>query len=192
MVVHFISTNEISQIIDLSDLSKGNYNFVKGIYGSSNWITDPARGSNYRYCSYVFFSSDYNIYTLQQNYYWYARAEQKKWGTWATRNDYKPIWGFNSQWNFEYKIVNKQTGYVSTIDGNSPENFLSNTNNRPTSPYYLSNLNTNYTVRYLYPHGYYSIPSYWPFYIFDNVRIYYSSYSSSFTGGASGYSYALY
>lgn len=192
------NTGAIVKEIDYNSQEKlnGEYNFTRGIGPSGNrggWINDPARGSNYRYRSFVTFTSSFTTSSLSQNYYWYARAEQRRFGNWATRNNYLPIWGFQASWKFDYWIIYNGDPYGTVIDSDSPLNMLNNSNGYATSPYGLSNLNTNYTIRYLYPHGGYSInPATAGFSFFENVRIYNNSYSSSFTGGASGYSFVLY
>lgn len=174
---------------NFSENQKGNgdYNFYKGIYGSSGWITDPARGSKFRYRSFMRFASNYTTNILNQSYYWYARAERKRFGNWSTRNGYLPIWGFYANWKYSYEI-SVNGAYPTTVTSSSSNNVLP----APSSPYSLSGLNTNYTVRYLQPNGFFSKSSGGGYVFADNVQIYNDSYSSSFTGGSSGYSYSLY
>lgn len=172
------------------------YNFVKHARRPGNeswtgtvyWITDPAKGSNYRYYAYAQFSSSFTVTTLSQTYFWTARAEQKKFGNWATRNDYLPIWGISASWSYEYWVIFPGAGYGTKRDGALYP--LPNNANNPTSPYSLSGMNSNFIGnRYMYPHGLYSITSSAGYQFWDNVRIYNSSYTFKFSGGCCGYDY---
>ena len=165
------------------------FNFDKGT-GSvgSRWITDPAKGSNYRYYAFVKFSSSFTVSSLSQRLHWEARAEQKKFGNWNTRNDYLPIWGCAAHWSYDYWIIYPGAGFGVVRDGSQYP--LPNSSNKPTSPYYISNLNTNYTVRDLQFSSMYTInPAVVGYSFFDNVRVYNYSFEFKFSGGPSGYSY---
>ncbi len=170
----------------------GEYDFQKNARrpghevqsGNKWWIYDPGQNSNYRYYAQAYFHSSYTTQLLAQTYYWIARAEQKKWGNWATRNDYTPIWGISAAWAYDYWV--KYKGITAPQKHTNTFNPLPNTYNRPTSPYNLSNLHTNYTVRYMYPHGTFTISlgAFW-----ENLRIFNHSYVFKFSGGPSGYNY---
>lgn len=153
--------------------------------GNVWWIKDPAKGSNYRYYAFAHFNSSYTTSLLAQTYYWAARAEKKSWGNWNTNNNYNPIWGISAQWSYDYWINHPKLMFPVKRDGSQYP--LPNNSNRPESPYSLSNLNTNYTVRYMYPHGNFTISS--PYTFWENVRIYNQSYTFKFSGGSSGYNY---
>lgn len=166
------------------------FNFDKGT-GSvgSRYITDPAKGSNYRYYAFVKFSSSYTVSTLSQTFYWEARAEQKKFGNWNTRNDYNPIWGCSANWSYDYWIIYPGAGFGVKRDG--AQYPLPNSSNKPTSPYSVSNLNTNYTVRDLQFSSIYSInPATIGYSFFENVRVYNYNFTFKFSGGSSGYNYS--
>lgn len=166
------------------------FNFDKGT-GSvgSRWITDPAKGSNYRYYAFVKFSSSFTVSSLSQRLYWEARAEQKKFGNWNTRNDYLPIWGCSAHWSYDYWIIYPGAGFGVKRDGSQYP--LPNSSNKPTSPYYISNMNTNTTgARELQFSDMYTItPSIVGYSYFDNVRVYNYSFEFKFSGGSSGYNY---
>lgn len=191
MKIENVYSNELIFEKNLFAKANGEYNFTKGINNTSGWVTDPSKGSKYRYRSFVNFSSNYTTQLVSQDFYWYARAERRRFGQWKTRNNYLPIWGFNASWNFDYWVIYNGNPYGTQITGNSSNNILANSSNRPTSPYNLSNLNTNYTVRYLYPHGTYVKANNANYDFFENVRVYSDSYSSSFSGGSSGYNYSM-
>ena len=100
-----VETGELlSQHTTLKTDLNGDYDFQKNarrpgyetVSGNKYWITDPVQGNNYRYYAQAYFHSSYTTQLLAQTYYWIARAEQKKWGNWATRNDYNPIWGISA------------------------------------------------------------------------------------------------
>ncbi|VXA98190.1 hypothetical protein FLAVO9AF_10205 [Flavobacterium sp. 9AF] len=170
----------------------GQYNFNKGTGNSSNrWITDPAKGSNYRYYGKVIFTSSFTVSSLSQNFYWEARAEQKKFGNWNTRNNYNPIWGCAANWSYDYWIIYPGAGFGTVRDGSMYP--LPNSSGKPTSPYYVSNLNTNYTVRSLQFSSMYTIvPASIGYSFFDNVRVYNYNFVFKYSGGASGYNYTAY
>ncbi len=155
--------------------------------GAQYWIEDPAKGSNYRYYAYAKFVSTYTITSLSQTYFWAARAEQKKFGNWATRNDYNPIWGISANWSYDYWIIFTGAGFGVVRDGATYP--LPNTSGNPTSPYSLSGLNTNYTVRNMYPNGLFTITGSAGYQFFENVRLYNNSYTFRFSGGCCGYDY---
>lgn len=151
------------------------------------WINDPGQNDNYRYYAYANFNSSFTTLSLTQSFYWAARAEQKKWGNWATRNDYNPIWGISANWSYDYWVIYDGMGFGVVHDGQFYP--LPNTYNRPTSPYGLASLHTNYTVRYLHLHGTYTISGKANYDFFDNVRVYNDSWTFKFSGGPSGYTY---
>lgn len=167
----------------------GQFDFNKGTGSASNrWITDIYRGSNYRYYGQVIFTSAYTLSTLSQNFYWRARAEQKKFGNWNTRNNYNPIWGFSGSWRYDYWVKFPNAGFGTVRDG--AQYPLPNSSALPTSPYNLSNLNTNYTVRPMQFSAMYSInPSQIGYSFFDNVRVYNHAFTFKFSGGSSGINY---
>ncbi len=177
---------------DLFSKLNGQYNFNKGTGTSSNrWITDPAKGSNYRYYGKVIFTSSFTTTSLSQTFYWEARAEQKKFGSWNTRNDYNPIWGCAANWSYDYWIIYPGAGYGTVQDGSVYP--LPNSSGKPTSPYYISNLYTNYTVRSLQFSSMYTIvPASVGYSFFDNVRVYGYNFVFKYSGGASGYNYTAY
>jgi hypothetical protein len=173
----------------------GEFNFYKNArrpgyesaYGTKYWINDPGQNNNYRYYAQVNFSSSFTTLSLTQSFYWIARAEQKKWGNWATRNNYNPIWGISANWSYDYWVIYDGMGFGVVHNGvNYP---LPNTYNRPTSPYGLTSLFTNYTVRYLHLNGTYNIKPTLNYDFFDNVRVYNDSWTFKFSGGPSGYTY---
>lgn len=188
------STNKLITNNDKSTSQKLNneFNFNKGTGSASNrWITDPAKGSNYRYYGRVIFSSIYTTSSLSQTFYWEARAEQKKFGNWNTRNDYNPIWGCSAYWSYDYWIIYPGAGYGIVRDGSQYP--LPNSLNRPTSPYNVSNLNTNYTKRPLQFSDMYTInPLKAGYSFFDNVRVYNYNFVFKYSGGSSGYNYTAY
>lgn len=153
--------------------------------GTKWWINDPGQNNNYRYYAQAYFHSSFTTQLLAQTYYWIARAEQKKWGNWATRNNYNPIWGISANWAYDYYIQYK--GQFNPTLHTSASLPLPNSANRPMSPYGLANLHTNYTVRYMHPHGTYTISA--GGYFWENLRVYNHSYVFKFSGGPSGYSY---
>lgn len=165
------------------------FNFNKGTGSVSNrWITDVYRGSNYRYYGQVLFSSIFTTSTLSQTFYWKARAEQKKFGNWNTRNNYNPIWGFSGSWAYDYWVIYPNAGFGVVRNGSQYP--LPNSAGLPTSPYNLSNLNTNYTVRNMQFAAMYSItPSQIGYSFFDNVRVYNHAFTFKFSGGPSGINY---
>jgi hypothetical protein len=172
-----------------SEKLNNEFNFNKGTGSISNrWVTDPSKGSNYRYYGRVLFSSSYTTSTLSQTFYWEARAEQKRFGSWNTRNTYNPIWGCSANWSYDYWIIYPNAGYGTVRNGNQYP--LPNSSSRPTSPYYIANLNTNYTKRYLQFSSMYSIvPASIGYSFFDNVRVYNYNFVFKYSGGSSGYSY---
>lgn len=165
------------------------YNFNKGTGSSgSRWIQDIYKGSDYRYYGQVLFSSIYTTSSLSQTFYWEARAEQKKFGNWNTRNDYNPIWGFSGNWSYDYWIIYPNAGFGTVRDGSQYP--LPNSGGLPTSPYNLANLNTNYTVRNMQFSAMYSInPSQIGYSYFDNVRVYNYGFTFKFSGGSTGVNY---
>ena len=190
--VYSKKSNELLKSIDTEPSQQklnNQYNFNKGTGSVSNrWIQDIYKGSNYRYYGQVFFSSIYTTSTLSQTFYWKARAEQKKFGNWNTRNDYNPIWGFSGNWRYDYWIIYPNAGFGTVRDGSQYP--LPNGGNLPTSPYNLSNLNTNYTVRNMQFSAMYSInPSQIGYSFFDNVRVYNHAFTFKFSGGPSGINY---
>lgn len=178
------STNSTNQKLN------NEFNFDKGTGTVGNrFISDPAKGSNYRYYAYVKFSSSFTVSSLSQRLYWEARAEQKKFGNWNTRNDYNPIWGCSAYWSYDYWIIYPNTGFGVVRNGSQYP--LPNSSNKPTSPYYVSNMHTNYTgPRELQFSDIYSInPTTVGYSFFDNVRVYNYSFEFKFSGGSSGYNY---
>lgn len=175
--------------------SNGQYNFKRNarlggfetLSGDKYWITDLAKGNKYRYYAQASFSSGYTVSLLSQTFFWTARAEHKKWGNWATRNNYLPIWGISAHWSYDYWIIYNGAGYGVVRDGSMYP--LPNSTPWPTSPYSLSNLNTNYTVRYLHPHGMFTYSYGAGFQFFENTRVYNHGWTFKFSGGPSGYSY---
>lgn len=173
----------------------GQYNFYKNArrpgyetaYGTKYWINDPGQNNNYRYYAQVNFTSSFTTLSLSQSFYWIARAEQKKWGNWATRSNYNPIWGISANWSYDYWVIYDGMGFGVVHDGQWYP--LPNTYNRPTSPYGLASLHTNYTVRYLHLHSTYTISGKANYDFFDNVRVYNDNWTFKFSGGPSGYSY---
>lgn len=187
------STGELLNTSTAEKVSlNGEYDFQKNARRSGHesqsgnkwWITDPAQGNNYRYYAQAYFHSSFTTSLLAQTYFWTARAEQKKWGNWATRNNYNPIWGIAASWNYDYWVTFKGQYYGTKYTDSS--NPLSNSSNLPTSSYYLSNLHTNYTVRNMHPNGVYtiSVGAFW-----ENLRVFNNSYVFKFSGGSSGYNY---
>jgi hypothetical protein len=170
------------------------YNFIKNARrpgdiqdGSKFWIYDPNLGNNYRYYAQAVFSSSFTTTTLSQTYYWVARAEKKSFGTWSTNNNYMPIWGVSASWLYEYWVIMSGASYGTLRQGAIYP--LPNSSGNPTSPYSLSSLGTNNTVRNMYPNGLYSITSSVGYQFFENVRVYNNSYTFKFSGGPSGYNY---
>jgi hypothetical protein len=158
--------------------------------GSVVWLQDPARGSNYRYYARVTFRSGYTTSTISQTFFWDAKAQQRRFGNWATRSSYNPIWGISGSWRYDYWIIYNNASYGVVRDG--AQYPLPNMTPRPTSPYYLSGLNTNHTVRYLYPHGFFARSSTIGWNFFENLRLYNYAFTISFSGGSSGYGYQAY
>ena len=151
------------------------------------WLEDPSKGDKYRYYAYVKFTSTFTTVSLSQTYFWSARAEQKKFGNWATRNDYNPIFGINANWSYDYWVIFPGAGFGTVRNG--AQYPLPNGTSYPTSPYNLSSLHTNYTVRYMYPHGFVSLNGTEGYQFFENVRLFSNSYSFKFSGGCCGYTY---
>lgn len=170
------------------------FNFIKRINTSDAlfndgkyWRYDPNLGNNYRYYAQAVFSSSFTTTTLSQTYYWVARAEKKSFGTWSTNNNYKPIWGISASWLYEYWAIFPGASYGTLRQGSNYP--LPNSSGNAISPYSLSNLGTNYTVRNMHPNGFYSISSSAGYQFFDNVRVYNNNYTFKFSGGAGGYNY---
>lgn len=163
------------------------FDFEKG----TGWVTDPSKGSSYRYRANVKFVSGYTIGTLSNTFYWEARAEKKVLGNWNTRNNYNPIYGFSGSWSYDYWIQYNGAGYGVVRDGlTDPLPYSSSP--LPDSPYNISNLNTNATMRYLHPHGFYTLPAGANYKFFENTRLYNHAFVAKFSGGSSGSNLTLY
>ncbi len=192
--IYSVKTGELLRTSSVSfgtEKLNGEFDIDKGTYNTSTnsrWLTDPAKNSNYRYYANVIFTSNFTIEILNQTFYWTARAEQKKFGNWNTRNDYNPIYGISANWSYDYWIIYPGAGFGVKREG--AQYPLANSAGNPTSSYNLSSLNSNYTIRNMYPNGFYSINTTTAGYkFFDNVRLYNYSFTFKFSGGSSGYNY---
>lgn len=172
---------------DFESKAIDSYTTVLRLYGSDGgeWVTDPSN-SNQRYRAKVVMASSFTLSTLSVALYWEARAEKKLLGNWNTRSNYNPIWGLSGNWSYQYMVWLKSTNTTSMINSGLPANTIP----LPTSPYNISNLNTNYTLRYLYPDGFYTRTNdsyeFYNYLIFSNYN-----FTVKFSGGTSGYHYNL-
>lgn len=131
-------------------------------------------------------NNDYTSPLILSTFYAIARAQNRRFFTWASRVSYMPIYSFSGAWSYTYRAA--QCFTCTPI-----VNPFSLMDNDHTSPYSWNSTSdvygqTNYLLRYLKPNGEWAVPSPWAIFSPFNVKY---TMNFTFSGGSSGYFYTL-
>lgn len=118
---------------------------------------------------------------LESSFYVQARAENRRFGTWAARSSYLPIYSFSGNWTANYTAKScfscpTQTNPVFLNDNDNTSPFSWSSTSDP-------NGQTNSFLRYCKPNGSWTLPGY---YIMSAFDVHYTM-TFTFSGGPSGY-----
>lgn len=164
-----------------------------GIESVSDWRQESAwhfDGSNKRYNYEVYGTCITSSPTsssglIESTFYVEAEAENRKWGIWASRSSYMPIYSFSGSWTADYRAskVPYSSGplnpvYLNDNDHQSPFSWHST-----TDPYGQ----TNHFIRYFRPNGSWALPGWYISMPFD---VHYTM-TFTFAGGPSGFTHTL-
>lgn len=157
---------------------------------TSNWSNAAAweydgndKRFNYKvYGTCITSSTQSNSGLLQTSFYVQARAENLRFGTWAGRSSYMPIYSFNGSWTANYTAAScaycwGQTNPVSLIDNDYSSPYAWHSANDPYGQ-------TNNFLRYFKPNGSWALTGW---YIMSAFDVHYTM-TFNFSGGTSGYS----
>ena len=118
---------------------------------------------------------------IQSTFYVDALAENKKWGTWASRSSYMPIYSFSGSWTADYRA--SKDPFTS-----GPLNPVFLNDNDYTSPFSWHSVSdpygqTNHFLRYFKPNGSWALNGWYISMPFD---VHYTM-TYTFAGGPSGF-----
>lgn len=157
------------------------------ISGSDDiWIQDPCQNSRHRISGKAVFRCAYSQKSIRPIFFLEVKAQKRKWGAWDFRNDYKAFWGADGEWKYTVYLSIQGSG---DSEFECPPNSLNGAS--PTSPYAISNVNSNHSFRFLDPTGRYSIPSFVGATYRDNIKLSDLRLVLRFSGCSSGYSFTL-
>lgn len=178
------NNNEIITSINMNNTTeKMTSNWSQG----GAWVYD---GSNKRY--------NYQVYgtcitssnstpggIIQSSFYVQALGQEKKFGTWAGRSSYLPVYSFSGSWTANYTAQQCFTCPIQT----NPISLIDDDNQSPFSWSSTSGGGqTNNFKRYLKPNGSWTLPTPWMIITAFNVNY---SMTFNFSGGSNGFSHTL-
>jgi hypothetical protein len=156
---------------------------------TSNWTQDSGwqyDGSDKRFSYKVYGTCITSSQTsssglIESSFYVKARGENKKFGTWAARSSYLPVYSFSGSWTANYTAkscyncaVQTNPLFLNDADYTSP--FSWHSANDP-------NGQTNNFLRYFKPNGSWALSGW---YIMSPFDVHYTM-NFTFSGGSSGY-----
>ena len=175
---------EIIKTLDFNRNTKATSNWSNGV----DWIYD---GDSKRYSYEVYGNCITSSVTtsggiIESTFYVAAHAENKRFGTWAARSSYLPIYSYYGNWNYTYqaKSCYSCSNVTNPFALNDNDVIPPLTWSSTTDP----NGQTNNFTRFLRPNGTWTLPNGW--YVTSPLSVnYYMVFS--FSGGVSGYTYTL-
>ncbi len=160
---------------------------------TSNWSQDSGwkyDGSNKRYNYKVYgscitSSPTSNSGIIQSSFYVDALAQNRKWGSWASRSSYMPVYSFSGSWTADYRAT--QSPYLK--GGLNPVYLIDGDHTSPFSWHSASDPygQTNHFLRYLRPNGSWTLAGWYIKMAFD---VHYNM-TFQFSGGPSGFTHTL-
>jgi hypothetical protein len=181
----------ISSLDDMSVLETYYYDTK----GDNNWssyttATVPAlpmeagwakASTTQRFKLSIIGTSSNSMHYMSSTYYAEAIGEQKKWGNWAIRNTYNPIYRISGNWVYRW---------IKTYDGGPFVNVYDLSDSDFSSPFSYTLNGSNHCLFSLEPNGGWSFYD-GDWYIWDGPEVTQKSFTGSFYGGQNGYSIYL-
>lgn len=178
------ATNQVIKIINFSEtIEKMTSNWSQG----GAWVYDgTSKRYNYQvYGASITSSNETPGGLIDAVFYVQAIGQEKKFGSWAGRSSYLPVYSFTGSWTANYTA---QQCFTCSIQTNP---FALNDSDF-TSPYSWSSVSgggqTNNFLRYLKPNGSWALPTPWLVVSAFNVNY---NMTFNFSGGSSGFSHTL-
>ena len=183
-----LQSNEIVSVVNLgqnTDKMTSNWTKYNGSNNQDIWeeLSSTTR-IKYKVFGTCITSSNTTVGGLiDATFYAQALAQNKKFGSWAGRAEYRPIYSFSGSWTSKYSA---QQCFTCPVQWNP----VALSDNDYTSPFSWSsssdpNGSTNNFIRYFKPNGSWKLPSPWlvvdPFQVTYSMNFNFSGVSSGFT-----------